>query len=77
MARVFSQKHSSISVDNVGINSVGIESVYDSLAKQNVSQVSRGKALPSSYSRNIAVSICSDSLHSSHVQGTYIISRDA
>ena len=49
MARVFSQKHSLISVGNVGINSVGIESVYDSLAKQNVSRVSRGKALPSSY----------------------------
>ena len=28
MARVFSQKHSSTSVGNVGINSVGIESVY-------------------------------------------------
>ena len=31
----------------------------DNLAKQNVSQVSRGKALPVSYSRNTAVSIIS------------------
>ena len=28
MARVFSQKHSSTSVGNVGINSIGTESVY-------------------------------------------------
>ena len=28
MARVFSQKHSSTSVGNVGISSLGIESVY-------------------------------------------------
>ena len=47
------------------------------LAKQNVSRVSRGKALPASYSQNIAVSICPDFLHSNHVQGTCIISRDS
>ena len=45
--------------------------------KQNVSWVSRGKALPVSYSQNTAVSICPNSSHSSHVQGTCIISRDA
>ena len=49
----------------------------DELAKQKVSQVSRGKALPASYQQNTAVSICPDSSHSSHMQGTYIISRDA
>ena len=48
-----------------------------SLAKQNVLRVCRGKALPVSYSRNIAVSICIDSLHSSHVQDTCFTSRDA
>ena len=49
----------------------------DNLAKQNVSRMSRKKALPASYSRNTAASICPDSSHSSHVQGTCIISRDA
>ena len=49
----------------------------DNLAKQNVLQVSRRKALPMSYSRNTAFSIYPDSSHSSHVQGTCIISRDA
>ena len=49
----------------------------DSSTKQNVSQVSYGKALPARHSRNTAVSICSDSSHSSHVQGTCITSRDA
>ena len=49
----------------------------DNLAKQNVSRVSRKKALPASYLRNTAASICPDSSHSSHVQGTCIISRDA
>ena len=45
--------------------------------QQNVSQVSCEKALPANYLRNIVVSICPDSSHSSHVQGTCIISRDA
>ena len=48
-----------------------------SLAEQNVLQVSRKKALPTRYSRDIVVSICTDSSHSSHVQGTCIFSRDA
>ena len=47
------------------------------LAKQNVSQVSHGKALPASYLRNTVVSIYPDSSHSSHVQGICIISWDA
>ena len=49
----------------------------DDLVKQNVLRVSHGKALPMSYSRNTAVSICPDSSLSSHVQDTCIISRDA
>ena len=48
-----------------------------SLAKQNVSRVSCRKALPARYTRNTAISICNDSSHSSHVQGTCITSRDA
>ena len=48
-----------------------------SQAKQNVSRVSRRKALLASYSRNTAISICLYSSHSSHVQDTCIISRDA
>ena len=51
MARVFSLKHSSTSVDNVCINNIGTEVCMrnDSLAKQNVSRVSCGKALPTNY----------------------------
>ena len=48
VTRVFSQKHSSTSVSN-GVYIVWVKKVcirYDSLAKQNVSQVSRWKALP-------------------------------
>ena len=40
---------------------------YDKLAKQNVSRVSRGKALPMRHSRKPAVTICLDSSHSNHV----------
>ena len=35
-----------------------------------VSRLSRGKALPTRHSRNTVVSICPDSLHSSHVLST-------
>ena len=42
-----------------------------------VLRVSRRKALPARYSRNTVASICTDSLHSSHVQGTCITSWDA
>ena len=38
--------------------------------------MSRGKALLTRYSRNTAISIYTDSSHSSHVQGTCITSRD-
>ena len=49
----------------------------DNLAKQNFSRVSRRKALPMSQLQNTVVSICPDSSHSNHVQGTCIISQDA
>ena len=79
MARDFFQKHSSTYVGNVDINSVGqkVSIKNDNLAKQNIFQVSRKKALPASYLRNTTISICPNSSHSSHVQGTCIISRDA
>ena len=49
---------------------------YDKIAKQNVLQVSRGKALPAKYSRKPAVTICHDSSHSSHVLSTCFTSRE-
>ena len=78
MVRVFSQKHSSTFVGNVGIYSVGAESVYQigrSGKTKCFASVSREGLV--SYSRNTVVSICPNSLHSSHVQGICIISRDA
>ena len=45
---------------------------YDEIAKQNVSQVSRGKVLPVKYSQKPAVTICHDSSHSSHVLSTWL-----
>ena len=61
MARVFSQKHSSTSVGNGGIYNVGTESVYQKWqsAKQNVSWVSLGEALPIRHSQNTTISILS------------------
>ena len=49
---------------------------YDKLAKQNVSRVSRGKALPVRYSWKPVVTICHDSSHSNHVQGTCFTSQE-
>ena len=46
------------------------------LAEQNISWVSRKKALLARYLQNTVVSICPDSSHSSHVQGTCVILRD-
>ena len=43
---------------------------YDKIAKQNVSRVFCGKALPAKYSQKPAVTICHDSSHSSHVLST-------
>ena len=58
MARVFSSKHSSTFVDNVGIYSVGTKSVHQ-IGQSGKTLVSRGKALPVSYSRNTTVFILS------------------
>ena len=44
------------------------------LAEQNVSRVSRGKALSARYSRDTTISIYTDSSHSNYVQGTCIFS---
>ena len=49
----------------------------DSSVKQNVSRVSRGKALPMRHSRKPVVSILSWLLHSSHVQGTCFTLQEA
>ena len=43
---------------------------YDKIAKQNVSRVSRGKALLERHSRKPTVTICHDSSHSNHVLST-------
>ena len=43
---------------------------YDKLAKQNVSRVSRGKALLARHSQKSTVTICHDSSHSSHMLST-------
>ena len=61
MARVFSQKHSSTSMGNVGIYSVGTESVYQKwqFGKAACLRVSHEKALPARHSRNTTVSILS------------------
>ena len=49
---------------------------YDKLAKQNVSRVSRGKALPARHSRKPAVTIYHDSSHSSHVLSICFTSQE-
>ena len=42
------------------------------MAKQNVSRVSHGKALPAKHFQKPAVTICHDSSHSSHVLSTWL-----
>ena len=77
MARVFSLKHSSTFMGNVGMYSVGTESVYQ-IAQFDKTECFTGvsrEGLPASYSRDTAISICPDSSHSSHVQGICIISQ--
>ena len=49
---------------------------YDKLTKQNVSRVSRKKALPTKHSQKPAVTFCHDSSHSSHVLSTCFTSRE-
>ena len=49
---------------------------YDKIAKQNVSWVSHGKALPARHSQKPVVTIYHDFSHSSHVLSTCFISRE-
>ena len=79
MARVFSQKHSSISVGNVGINSVGTKSVYQKW-QSGKNRMFRGclvgRPYPRDTHKNQLSPSCPDSSHSNHVQGTCITSWD-
>ena len=78
MTRVFSLKNTPLNIWVMWVYIVWVYIVwvetscirYDKLAKQNVLWVSRGKALPTRHSRKPAVTICHDSLHSSHVLST-------
>ena len=75
MARVFSLKSTLFNMWVMWVYIVWVETWcirYDKLAKQNVSRVSRGKALPAKHSRKLAVTICYNSLHSSHVLSTWL-----
>ena len=49
---------------------------YDKIAKQNVSRIFRGKALPVRHLQKLVVTICHDSSHSSHVLSTCFTSRE-
>ena len=76
MAMVFSLKSTSI---NMWVYIVWVETWcirYDKLAKQNISQVSRRKVLLARHWQKLAVTICHDSSHSSHVLNTFFTSRE-
>ena len=75
-ARVFSLKRTPI---NMWVSIVWVETQcikYDKLAKQNVSQVSHRKALPTRHSQKPAVTICHDSSHSNYVLSTCFTSLE-
>ena len=75
MARVFSLKSTPLNMWLMWVYIVWVKRLcikYDKIAKQNVLRVSRGKALPAKYLRKPAVTICHDSLHSSHVLSTWL-----
>ena len=79
MARVFSPKSTSYNMWVMWVYIVWVKSWYiryDKLVKQNVSRVSREKALPTRHSRKLAITICHNSLHSSHVLSTYFTSQE-
>ena len=79
MARVFSLKSTSQHMWVMWVYIVWIETWcirYDKLAKQNVLRVSRKKALPARHSRKLAVTICHDSSHASHVLSTCFTSQE-
>ena len=75
MARVFSLKITPLNMWVMWVYIAWVETWcirYDKIAKQNISRVSRGKALPVKHSRKLAVTICHDSSHSSHVLSTWL-----
>ena len=73
MAKVFSLKSTPFNMRIMWVYIVWVETWcirYDKLVKQNVSRISRGKALPAKCLRKPVVTICHDSSHSSHVLST-------
>ena len=79
VARVFSLKSTPQHMWVMWVYIVWVETwciKYDKLAKQNVLRISRRKALLARQSRKPAVSICHDSLHSSHGLSTCFTSRE-
>ena len=78
VAKVFSLKSTSQHIWVMWVYIVWVETRcirYDKIAKQNVSRVSRKKALPARHSQKPAFTICHDSSHSSHVLSTFFTSR--
>ena len=79
MARVFSLKSIPLNMWVMWVYIVWVKTWcirYDKLAKQNVSRVSRGKALPAKCLRKLVVTVCHDSSHSSHVLSACFASRE-
>ena len=71
MVRVFSLKSTHFNMWVMWVYIVWVETwciKYDKMAKQNVSRISHGKALPTKHS----FTICHDSSHSSHVLSTWL-----
>ena len=79
MARVFYLKSTPLNMQVMQVYIVWVEIRcirYDKIAKQNVSWVSRGKALPARHLRKPAITIYHDSSHSRHVLSTCFTSRE-
>ena len=79
MARVFSLKSTPQHMWVMWVYIVWVETgciKYDKLVKQNVSQVSCGKALPARHSQKPAIIIYHDFSHFSHVLSTCFTSRE-
>ena len=75
MARVFSLKSTLLNMWVMWVYILCVEIwciKYDKIVKQNVSQVSHGKALLVKYLRKPAVTICHDSSHSNHMLSTWL-----
>ena len=79
MARVISLKNAYFNMWVMQVYIVWVETWcirYDKITKQNVSRVSRGKALLTRHSRKPTVTICHDFSHSSHVLSTCFTSQE-